>query len=485
MAILNRNIPYLFSVPGSRDIVLGLISSIMLLFFSIIWIMSSSSFERGSIYVFPVIAIFIHTYTVLKYTKNILYVLRYGLLVVIGVGASIAWSLSENVLIAPFGPQYQTHESTSALVGSVLLAASGSTIGWFLGFYKKKYNNLNQYAYPRNFWVLIKWISIIVIIFIVAIFVYRSGGIVSSQKAYAAGGNDTGIEFGAFNVILFFFSALFIFSSIVLRDLKLKIFIFIVFSFFTPVLTGSRADFLIQGSLLCFIIASMMTSNNVYDKNPPFLLIFFGVALLYFMSKFIGVWRGIGDVESAMQAVFGAFSFFSDRSSGVVLSLSTANQMAGTFYAVFAKTNILNGDFLLGQSYADFILRTPPGFLGLPRPQDLSWEMVVGNQRMAQGGIYEVAEAYWNFWYFGAFFIPLTISRFMSYLLYKSLVSVRYWILFGSWFVAFSLMAPRAVWYQTFAYWRVSTVVVVFFLIGVFLSYLMLKPYAASVNRAP
>ena len=139
--------------------------------------------------------------------------------------------------------------------------------------------------------------------------------------------------------------------------------------------------------------------------------------------------------------------------------------MTGHFYAVFAKLTSLREPLLLGSSYFDFILRTPPAFLGLPRPEDLAWQMDVGGYRMAQGGIFEVAEAYWNFWYFGAFFIPLIISNLMAALLIKSLTSKRNWFFFGSGFVALLLMSPRGIWYQTFAYWRVFTVIVVVFLI--------------------
>jgi len=232
-----------------------------------------------------------------------------------------------------------------------------------------------------------------------------------------------------------------------------------------PILTGSRADFLMQGAIFGFVVFSIywFRNNARYARYPLFLIIF-GVALLYFLSQFVGVWRHVGDLSVALTIFGESFSFLSDRSAGTVLSLSTGNQMAGHFYAVYAKLESLGEPYLLGSSYFDFILRTPPGFLGLPRPEDLAWQMEVAGESMAQGGIFEVAEAYWNFWFFGAFFVPLIITRLLAWFLVGALTSRRHWFFFASSYVSLMLMSPRGIWYQTFAYWRVFTVIAVIYL---------------------
>lgn len=91
--------------------------------------------------------------------------------------------------------------------------------------------------------------------------------------------------------------------------------------------------------------------------------------------------------------------------------------------------------------------------------------MDVAGERMAQGGIFEVAEAYWNFWYFGAFFVPLVITYLMGSLLRHALRSPTAWFFAAISFITIMLMTPRGVWYQTFAYWRTVTVIVVLYLI--------------------
>jgi hypothetical protein len=198
-------------------------------------------------------------------------------------------------------------------------------------------------------------------------------------------------------------------------------------------------------------------------------MIVLGVLFLYMISQFIGIWRHIGSIERALIFFNESFSIFSERSAGTVLSLSTGNQMAGHFYAIYAKLNVLSEPFLLGSNYFDFLLRTPPGFLGLARPEALAWQMDVAGYRMAQGGIFEVAEAYWSFWYFGAFFVPLIITWSITWFLKQGLVRQRNWFFFSCGYCALMLMSPRGIWYQTFAYWRVFTVLIVMYLAIFFL----------------
>lgn len=207
---------------------------------------------------------------------------------------------------------------------------------------------------------------------VVAILVFRSGGLVGTEKKYASGGNDLGVEFGAFNGILFFCTSAFLVASRLLKYPPRQTLVILLILYIFPILTGSRADFLMQIALIVFVLLRVDSQRLGQQPRIPLLKIVFGVITLFFLAQYIGVWRHVGDFGLAFQVFWDSWSLFSERSSGVVLSLSTGNQMAGHFYAVHAKSSYLSEPFLLGSSYFDFLLRTPPGFLGLPRPQDLA-----------------------------------------------------------------------------------------------------------------
>lgn len=141
--------------------------------------------------------------------------------------------------------------------------------------------------------------------------------------------------------------------------------------------------------------------------------------------------------------------------------IETGNQMIGGMYGLME--NIKQEGFLLGGTYADYLLRSPPAFLGLERPLDLAWKTSVGDQVMSQGGVFEPAEAYANFGLLGCFAVSFILSYFMAFLLKTA--DKRGSILFASWYLVFGLTVFRDVWYQTFAYYRLGTIFLLLILI--------------------
>jgi hypothetical protein len=474
---LQQNIPYLFSTPSVRDARYGLLSSYLLLPLSVIWIVAGSFFDRGLYYTLPIILLLFHWYVTLKKAKNLLFIFRYSLIAVIGLGAAIAWSFEQEIMIAPFGAHFQTHEATVALVGSVLLAVTGSSIAWYSNFHVRRVRQIapqQKISFPTL--SLIRLISLIFSALVVVVFIYRSGGVVSATHRYASGSNDLGFHFGAFNAFFFFFTAAFLLASRFGRANIKATLVIVMVLYALPILTGSRADFLMQMAIFAFVGKSFLFENqDCRETRYPIFLFLMGAAALFFLSNFIGLWRNVGHFGQAAELFISSFSLFTERSAGMVLSLSTGNQMAGHFYAVFAKVHVYAEPYLWGSSYFDFLLRTPPGFLGLERPEDLAWQMDVKGEIMAQGGIFEVAEAYWNFWYVGAFFIPFLITCIMAWFLKKSYLSKRNWFFFATSYVTLMLMSPRGIWYQTFAYWRVLTVLASIYLVVWFLRVINMK----------
>ena len=130
---------------------------------------------------------------------------------------------------------------------------------------------------------------------------------------------------------------------------------------------------------------------------------------------------------------------------------------------------------LYGQSYFDYIMRTPPAFLGTDRPEDLALQMDVYGIMMAQGGIFEVAEAYWNFGLVGAFIVPFILTKFLAFLLEGGLKGTSNSFFYYVTFLSFSLMMPRGIWYQTFASWRLITICIIFTFIYLLYKTLILK----------
>ena len=127
----------------------------------------------------------------------------------------------------------------------------------------------------------------------------------------------------------------------------------------------------------------------------------------------------IGNVRVDKDA---SFNIIKDNQAGEVFQLYTANQIIGTFYAVSHNIKVGEFEHLNGQSYIDWLKRIPPGFLGIDRPEELASQMKIGEQVMAQGGIYELSEAYWNFGIIGTFIIPFLVSFLIGrYIILKDL----------------------------------------------------------------
>ena len=465
MNILRKKIPYIFDYPENSDISIGILSSIFLVFFAIIWIFISDYFERGFFYLISFFILLIHYLIIIKFSRNILFIFRYSLISIIGLGASLAWSFSGDFYIAPFGREFQNHQSTVALIGCILLGLSGTSLAWFTSFRMNKMINNSLIILPDNS-KFIKFLSKIICLFVAFIFIYISG-FISVSNLYASNERSVPLSFGAFNAVLFTFSSIYFILSNLDNTKKYYIFIFITLIYILPILTGGRADYLFQLLIFLFSIIFSNVGSKKNKVNYSISLFTFGIIITYIVANILGEWRARADIFLAIKIFFNTFSLFVDRPSGQIFYLETANMAAGTFYSVYAKIYDFNESLLYGSSYFDYIFRTPPAFMGLPRPQTLAWDVsFIDNQRMSQGGIFELSEAFFNFWYFGAFLIPYILTRFFGFILKKALIGGKNWFFYAVLFMSLMLLAPRAVWYQTFAYWRVLTVVIIFFFIG-------------------
>jgi hypothetical protein len=103
--------------------------------------------------------------------------------------------------------------------------------------------------------------------------------------------------------------------------------------------------------------------------------------------------------------------------------------------------------------------------------------MDIGDEIMTQGGIFEVAEAYYNFGLPGCLLVSLSISYIFGRVLKHGLARINFLVL--TWYLVAGLHSFRSIWYQNFSYFRIATVILVVY----FVSHLFFRWY--SKNHVP
>jgi len=444
-----------------------------------IWVQDKG---RGLAYVIAAILLVTHALYANLNSKNLLFSFRYSLVSILALGTTAAWSYTGELYIAPFGMVYQTHEATSSLVAASLFALVGIHLGWSTGRLLSSSNENNiKYDVSLSDFKGVIFLSLTAAYMAVALYVYREGGFVSAEKSYGFDRNSIGVQFGVLNqLILYFVLLLFLLVSMG-SALSIPVLIVVLGPFILAILSGNRADFLMQTGLVFFIYC-MARANIKIEKIPILKLLLLALALFY-ITSFMSIWRNNGDFVESLTIFQQSSVFIKDRGGIPTLSLATGNQMLGGFYAVYSKLHILGEDLLLGKTYIEYLQMLPPAFLGFPRPPDRAWDMEINGLLMQQGGFYEVVEAYWNFGMIGAFLVPYSITLGMAFILNRCYVTKNHRIFYCSAFLVIGMNAPRGVWYQTFSYVRLLTVLL--FIFFALLLYKLLARYlrAALIRR--
>jgi hypothetical protein len=481
------NLTTLLSIPNrkscSRQVVetfLLIISGVML--YSIGNLMQT----RAVFFLFSSLLLY-QAYTVLKRSSiNILYFFRYFLVWVLIFGTSTIWfAYGGEVKVAPWGVQYQTYENTLILIFAGYLSLCGSVLGWFssfLGNVARISEQPSPYPFSNTRIKYLKFTGITITTAIVALYMYKVGGLLGGGATYANRGRDIGFEFGIFNVIHFTGVSILLLSMYVQKRWSQKLFIFIIASLVLGVLSGSRADFLPQIFILLspYIIGATF-SNATISATTMIKLIAKGsliVVIGYMAAMYVALWRDGIDLVAVVELLIakGRGVIINDVYGHPMLYFETGNMMLGGLYSSIIQVQEGITGYLLGQSYFNYLMIAPPAFLGLSRPLGLEWFTDIGDIRMSQGGIFEVAEAYWNFGLVGCLIVSYVISRFMGYLLINGLKRMNVFILM--WYMVMGFMGLRAVWYQNFSYFRILTVMLVIFVISKLLFAWYVKSHA-------
>ncbi|MDP3979377.1 MAG: O-antigen polysaccharide polymerase Wzy [Pseudomonas sp.] len=431
---------------------------------AIAWMIWAEDKQRGYCYAVSLVFLIAHALYANLNAKNLLFSFRYSLVSILAIGTTIAWSYAGELYIAPFGMEYQTHSATATLVSASMFALIGIHLGWSVGrlFSGNNENIVDLKINLVNYKGIIL-LSFVIAYFAVALYIYREGGFVSADKAYGFDRNSIGVQFGIFNqLILYFVLLLFLLMSMGSRFTVLTL-IIVLGPFILAILSGNRADFLMQTGLLIFFYY-MSRVNLTVDRLPIIRLAVLAISMFY-ITSFISVWRNNGNLIESLNIFLESSVFLKDRGGIPTLSLSTGNQMLGGFYAVYSKIYLLGEEFLFGKSYLEYLLILPPAFLGLQRPPDRAWDMEINGLLMQQGGIYELVEAYWNFGMVGAFCVPFVITFGMAMILNRCYIKSRFQIFYVSAFLVIGMNAPRGVWYQNFSYVRLLSILLVIMLV--------------------
>ena len=467
----------LFGLPKEKQRQMAILASIIGVFLTLLWLALAPKEISGFYYLIALSGLLAHGVITVLTSGNLLFLFRYFLIWILISGTALAWGFFKgNVLVAPFGPHYQTHEATTAIVAAGMLALCGSSIGWNLALRNLAWREMYNYRpYLSKYSRRLIYAGTLVSYFFAVFYIARAGGVVSEGNLYASESRQgLSIAFNVNNIFIFFGIGL-IFLGVTVKAMTAEKVIGLAGGpLILCILTGSRGDYLPQLLVLVVVIITGHRFSQPLESSTQKLsslpwknivsLIVIGVVGFY-LSSFIADWRRTGSTSLAWQGLQdgnAGGSFILERQHRM-LNLETGNQILGTFYAVVVNLQLGFRDYLFGSSYLDYLLRSPPDILGLPRPQDLAWEMDIQGLGMAQGGIFELAEAYWNFGYTGSFLVPMLISFFFANLLKRALFSGYACPFYACFFIAFGLHAPRSVWYQTFSYFRLITVFMVIY----------------------
>lgn len=373
------------------------------------------------------------------------------------------------------GGYFTVHMKDSQTFDIALLAlilTNVALIGSELGFYFASKINFKKIPYKYKPSKTLFYIILILVIFMGLVMSYAYGDLIF-LAAYGSGVGSNNVGLGNLNSIaniLFLILILVYFRNnnyykskkYVLLILVSGLFLFI----YAQLLRGVRMDVL-NALIGIMIVTQIYRGKNI--KIKAYQLIILGV--LFVLFQVMGMLRASWGLVS-LQDVFlylKAMIFF--EKGNIFTIVGTFNDIAATFSGIifFIKENIVN--FMSGQSYFDFILRTPPEFLYPNRPVDLAW-IFKSKGYTSGGGFFELAEAYLNFGIVGCFIIPAIISFIYLYsfkLFLSNPLSIKKSILF------FSILAGlyRGLLYQTFTFYKATiTGLILMFIIGIIIHFI-------------
>lgn len=466
---LHRSVPLLFGVSSAKASNWAIVVSLLVLTCSIFAYLLVDVWESFPFFTFASALLLIHCVTALITTGvNVLYIFRYMLVWILIFAAAAVYALYRGeVLLHWFGTQYQTIENTRILVMAGIFSLCGSLIGWHISLRKFRSATPQPFTLDPAKRRRLRQAGYFLAFGFALLYVWKSGGLIGADNAY--GSKEAGFEltFGVFNIFHFTGIALLMLAGLTANGIQRKYIYLAVASLVPGMMSGSRADFLPQAFVVFLLITNPKIVKTLAAKKYRLFINYFigGAALLmfaYMIASVIAIWRHGGvDILGVIQIMLSSDKglLIQELRDVKVLFLETGNMMLGGLYSAIVQVREGYTGLLFGESYFNYLLISPPAFLGLPRPLGLEWATNINGETMTQGGIFEVAEAYWNFGLVGCFVVSFGLSYFFAWLLRRGLLRNNYFFLV--WYFVFGIHGFRSIWYQNFSYFRLMTVMLV------------------------
>ncbi|MNR82130.1 hypothetical protein D3C72_128850 [compost metagenome] len=411
---------------------------------------------------------------------NLLFMMRTFFLGIVGYIAMGTMLLNENLL---FG--YHMHESQTLEIASVMyvctaLALLGNEIG--LGLAGKQIP-ISHHAIPGV--SPHRWLMLGLLAFIVAAV---SGQLIANHmgptilvSGYGVDPNESSLLLNNLNsvvnvsIYLLFLAWLVTRSRILLGALVFAFFYTLIYCQF---LRGIRMDVL-NAILGCYVIYTLALRKSPHIKIKHLTVLSIAFIFIQAMGALRSVmYTGLFSFEDLLTALSYLTSI--EDAAGIAFNQGTINDIATTFSGIIFLLRNHIVDWANGQSYLDFIARTPPQFMLPNRPPDLS-AIFVNLGYSSGGGFFEVAEAYFNFAYLGCLFVPAVISYIIARAYYKVKSVGTLW----NYFVLFGIMSVwmRGLLYQTFAFWKAFVTAALLYFIFNLVSSLLTSASTKKENK--
>lgn len=468
---LDTALPLLFGTPSPLDARRGVMQTLFITGLGVLCFLLTSLAPAFPYFLAMTFLSGAHMVVAARRTRfNLLFMFRYFLIWVLIFGTAAVWAAyGGQVKVAPFGAEFQTAENTRILVFAGFLSLSGALLGWLIALRgARDFDHAHFTLSPAQRQLLIV-AGITLAVFAGGAYLYVAGGVIGTAGTYGAKAHFVRVPFAVFNVFHFIGIGFLLIGSVSTEGkLRQRWLWLAVITLVMGMLAGSRADYMPQALILLTLIM-LVRFRHLYAKVNYRKILVLGavglgvVAAAHLLGGFVAAWRVTGDLRDTLHLLSdpGRLGLITHIYGHEMLWLETGNMMLGGLYAAIVNVNEGLTGLLWGRSYANWLLVTPPAFMGLPRPPGLEWETFIAGQRMSQGGVFEVAEAYWNFGLVGCFAVSFAISYFFGILLKKGLQYCNYFFL--TWYLVFGFMSLRAIWYQNFSYYRIMTIMLILY----------------------
>ncbi|MDO8500596.1 MAG: hypothetical protein Q7S20_02015 [Gemmatimonadaceae bacterium] len=395
------------------------------------------------------------------FRNNLLFQSRLLLLVTIGYYAGLIKAIDPSAAFSPVGIEAQTLEVGAKMFALTSLALLGAFGGLVIGFRLSRK--------PGSTWpattALMSFSSsyfyfATVIVFITGYLSARSYGNTVFESGYASGSGKGQLlgNLQAIGVI-----AMVVAVTAGSRSSRRWVTPFLIFlgSYFFIwgiFLRGGRIDVL--SGILAVVIGPAAANGRIARFRLRHYVVFVFVALA--MEAWGTLRTTLSSAEAPEETIVEDYKGLMDLG---IYNAGTISSIATTFSnTVDMMGTAVNFDH--GKSYFDYVLRTPPEFIYPNRPRDLAW-MFQDLGYSAIGGMFELAEAFFNFGLIGCLLVPFCISYAIGVTYRKALRGQLLWF-----FILASVLAEtfRGGWYQTFAFYKGAVTGIVLYFAFVFVA---------------